>query len=277
MSDRNRAPRTYSPSANMLRRHYLSLGALALIPHIVFAYDAQSLVIASKGTLPLLLTVPHDGGESFGFMPARKKGAVVRDAGTKDLTEHVAAILEVRTGKRPYLVIARFSRKYLDANRAEQDAMESDDALPAYKAYHGQISAYIAEIKAKFPAGALLLDVHGQSDNPSTTFRGTRAGLTTKALLDRFGPASLQGEKSITGVLAAKGYAVNPATDADTLQEDPRFAGGYTVFNYGSQHLEGIDAIQLEFGKNHRANERLAEDLAEALMVFMTQYGLLPK
>jgi hypothetical protein len=66
-------------------------------------------------------------------------------------------------------------------------------------------------------------------------------------------------------------------TRGETLREDPRFSGGYTVFNYGSQHPEGIDAIQLEFGKNHRANERLAEDLAEALIVFMTQYELLAK
>ena len=261
----------------MLRRSYLSLLLLALAPGISLAYDAPSLVVSSKGTLPLVLTVPHDGGEFVGLLPVRKKGALVRDVGTRELAEHVASILETRTGKRPYLVVARFSRKYLDANRAEQDAMESEDALPAYKAYHEQISAYISELKAKFPAGSLLLDVHGQSDDPDTTFRGTRAGLTTKALLGRFGAASLQGERSITGVLAAKGYAVNPSAGAETLREDPRFSGGYTVFNYGSQHPEGIDAIQLEFGKNHRANERLAEDLAEALFVFMTQYELLAK
>jgi N-formylglutamate amidohydrolase len=155
--------------------------------------------------------------------------------------------------------------------------MESEDALPAFKAYHEQIAAYISEVKAKFPAGALLVDVHGQSDDPNTTFRGTRSGLTTKALLGKHGQASLQGDKSITGVLAAKGYQVNPPVGAETLREDPRFVGGYTVATYGSQRPEGIDAIQLEFGKNHRVNDRLAEDLAEALIVFMTEYALLPK
>ena len=261
----------------MLRRGCLSLLLLALACEISFAYEPSSLVISSKGALPLILTVPHDGGELVGFLQVRKKGSLVRDAGTKELAEHVASILEVRTGKRPYLVIARFSRKYLDANRAEQDAMESEDALPAYRAYHDQINAYVSEVRAKFPSGSLLLDVHGQSADPNTTFRGTRAGLTAKALLGRFGPASIQGEKSITGVLAAKGYQVNPPVGADTLREDPRFSGGYTVFNYGSQHPEGIDSIQLEFGMNHRANGRLAGDLAEALIVFMTQYELRPK
>jgi N-formylglutamate amidohydrolase len=235
------------------------------------------VVASSKGTLPLILTVPHDGGEFLGFLPVRTKGVLLRDTGTRELAERVASVLETRVGKRPYLVIALFSRKYLDANRSEQEAMESEDALPAYKAYHGQITAYISEVKAKFPAGSLLVDIHGQANDPNTTFRGTRAGLTAKTLVSRYGQTSLQGEKSITGVLAARGYSVNPPVGAETLREDPRFSGGYTVFNYGSQRPEGIDAIQLEFGKNQRVNERLAEDLAEALIVFMTHYKLLPK
>ncbi len=247
------------------------------VPVSVFAYDASAMVVSAKGTLPLILTVPHDGAEPLGALPARSKGVVVRDAGTRELAERVAALLETRLGKRPYLVIARFSRKFLDANRAEAEAMESQDALPAYRAYHDQIAAYIAEIKAKFPAGSLLLDVHGQSGDPDTSFRGTRSGLTAKTLLDRFGQSALQGEKSITGALAAKGYAVHPAVGADSLREDPRYAGGHTVAAYGSHQPQGMDAIQLEFGRSHRANPRLAEDLADALVVFMTQYQLLPK
>jgi N-formylglutamate amidohydrolase len=261
----------------MLRRIFLILFLLAFIPKVSHAYDASSLVASSKGTLPLILTVPHDGGEFLGLMPPRTKGAVVRDAGTRELAENVASLLEKRLGKRPYLVIAKFSRKFLDANRSEQDAMESQEALPAYRAYHDQVRAFASEVKLQFPAGALLVDVHGQSDDPNTTFRGTRGGLTAKALLARSGPTALQGEKSILGVLASKGYPVNPVVGAESLREDPRFAGGYTVFHYGSQHADGIDAIQLEFGKNHRANPRLAEDLTEALIVFMTEYELLPK
>lgn len=261
----------------MLRRALLTLFLVTLIPKISHAYDPSSLVASSKGTLPLILTVPHDGGEFLGLLPVRTKGALVRDAGTRELAENVASLLEKRLGKRPYIVIAKFSRKFLDANRAEQDAMESQDALPAYRAYHDQVRAFTSEVKLQFPAGSLLVDVHGQSDDPNTTFRGTRGGLTAKVLLARFGQSALQGEKSITGVLATKGYQVNPAVGAETLREDPRFAGGHMVFTYGSQHSEGIDAIQLEFGKNHRANPRLAEDLTEALIVFMSQYELLPK
>lgn len=227
----------------MLHRLSLILCLLIVIPKESQAYDPSSLVASSKGTLPLILTVPHDGGEFLGLLPARTKGAVVRDAGTRQLAENVASLLEKRLGKRPYVVIAKFSRKFLDANRAESDAMESQDALPAYRAYHDQIRAFASEVRLQYPAGALLVDVHGQSDDPNTTFRGTRGGLTAKALLARSGAAALQGEKSIIGVLASMGYQVNPVVGAESLREDPRFAGGYTVFNYGSQHADGIDAI----------------------------------
>jgi N-formylglutamate amidohydrolase len=235
-----------------------------------------NLVSATPGTLPLLLTVPHDGGQSLGAVPPRTRGTVLRDAGTADLAERVAGALHGRTGARPFLVVARFSRKFLDANRTEAEAMESDLALPAYLAYHGRIAAYVAELKAMHPQGALMVDVHGQSQAPDTIFRGTRAGLTTQRLLQRFGAAALQGERSLIGLLAARGYQVHPGVGAEHLREDPRYAGGHTVATYGSHHAHGVDAIQLEFGKNTRARPQLAADVADALLEFMRHHAMLP-
>ncbi|MCA3180506.1 MAG: N-formylglutamate amidohydrolase [Burkholderiaceae bacterium] len=259
------------------RRTALKAGLLLPLPRAAGAYDPAGTVLAAAGTLPLILTVPHDGADALGWIAARTRGAVVRDVGTRSLAERVASVLERRTGRRPYLVVALFSRRYLDANRPEQDAMESPDALPAYRAYHDRVAAFVSELRAAFPAGALLLDVHGQGDEPGTTFRGTRGGLTTKALLDRHGIAALQGDGSLIGLIAAKGYTVHPAVGSDDLREDRRFAGGHTVATYGSHRPDGIDAIQLEFGRQHRADPRLPEDLGDALLAFMSQYGLLPR
>ena len=225
----------------------------------------------------MLLTVPHDGDEPLGTIASRSNGVSVRDEHTRDTAERVARALEKRTGKRPYLVIAKFGRKYLDANRPESEAMQSADALPAYRAYHDRVSSYVGELNRKFPDGALLVDIHGQGAEANTVFRGTRGGLTTKRLVDRFGPKALQGSDSIIGLLAAKGYAVNPAIDAQSPGEDPRYRGGYTVFHYGSQNPAGIDAIQLELGFRQRASERFAEDLAEALVTFMEGHGFFPR
>ncbi len=252
--------------------------ALGLALHCASnAYDAANMVSTSRGTMPLILTAPHDGGEFLDRLPVRTRATIVRDAGTRELTERVAALIEQRIGQRPYVVIARFSRQYLDANRAEAQAMESPDALPAYRAYHDHIQSYVAEVKATFPQGGLLLDVHGQSQEPNTTLRGTRAGLTAQALLRRAGPDALQGPDSIIGLLAAKGYPVHPAIGSASLSEDRRYAGGYTVVTYGSHRADGIDAIQLEFGRDHRANPRLPEDVADALIGFMRAHGLLAR
>lgn len=246
------------------------------------AYEAASLVVASAGTLPLILTVPHDGAASLGSTPERipgrsKQDKLTRDAGTRVLAEQIASRLEARFGKRPYIVIAGFHRKYLDANRAQQDAMQSPEALPAYRAYHDQIAAFVAEAKRRFPAGALLVDIHGQADEPDIIFRGTHAGMTTTTLLKRFGATVLSGEKSILGVLEAKGYQVHPPVAANTLREDPRFAGGFTVLAYGSHRPTGINAIQLEFGARMRKQPRLPQDVADALHTFMRQHGLLSR
>ena len=112
----------------------------------------SSLVISSEGTLPLLLTVPHDGDESIGSVPARTSGATVRDLGTRPLAEKVALLLERQLNARPRMVIAKFSRKFLDVNRAEQEAMESPEALPTYQAYHGEIARHVAELRAALQA-----------------------------------------------------------------------------------------------------------------------------
>jgi N-formylglutamate amidohydrolase len=261
----------------MHRRPFITLPIAALIAPLAAAYEPSAVIDATPGTLPLLLTVPHDGADFLGLFPHRSKGATVRDAGTRDLAERVASLLQQKLGHRPYLVIAKFSRKHLDANRAEADAMESAEMLPAYRAYHDQVAAYIAQLRNRFPSGSLLIDVHGQSDEPGTTFLGTRSGLTVKNLVSRSGPSSVLGPESIIGQLAARGYRVNPASDADSPREDPRFSGGYTVFTYGSHRPEGIDAIQLEFGRQHRSSSRLPEDLAESIVSFMRAFGLVAR
>ncbi len=259
----------------MHRRYLLFAAFTTAVPGISTA--DSPLVISTDGSLPLLLTVPHDGDESIGSVPVRTTGATVRDIGTRPLAEKVASLLEQKLKARPRLVIAKFSRKFLDANRAEQDAMQSAEALPTYQAYHKEIARHISELRAAFPQGALLLDIHGQSDDLNTTFRCTRAGLTTKALVQKHGLDAIQGEKSILGGLASKGYNVNPSVGSASPEEDRRFAGGHTVYLYGSHRPQGIDAIQLEFGKNQRTSWSLAENFSEAITTFLNHYGYLTK
>lgn len=251
-----------------------SLGILAAFTCFqAAAYDPQDKVITIPGSMPIIFSVPHDGGEALGWMSTRSKGTTVRDSATRELAERTSELLEQRTGTRPYLVIAKFSRKFLDVNRKESEALESEDAIPAYRHYHDTLTAYTKEVVQKYAGRALLIDIHGQSDEPEITFRGSRNGATAKRLIKEFGPASLQGEHSITGLLQGKGYQVFPPVDAvPGEKEDKRFNGGYVIFAHGSNTPDGVDAIQLEFGKRVRDKDELASDFADAIIGFQKKF-----
>lgn len=98
----------------------------------------------------------------------------------------------------PHLAIARFSRRFCDANRPGPLACEHPAALAAHTQYHGSIARAVASIPEGQPA--LLLDIHGQSEFPNKLLRGTLDGLTVSSLLYRHGrsafdesPSSLLG------------------------------------------------------------------------------------
>lgn len=99
--------------------------------------------------------------------------------------------------------------------------------------------------------------------------RGTQNGATVAALVRLRGEAALTGPQSIFGALHGKGYPVFPPnTPVGSPREDKRYNGGYTVQTYGSGNPDGIDAIQIEIGRNLRTDPEFIGALAEAVVVF---------
>lgn len=234
---------------------------------------AAELVMAKPGNLPIVLTAPHGGTRSVPGVPARTSGTTATDTGTLELANAVARRLETMLGQPPYLVTAEFSRRYIDANRDEADAFEAPAAKPIYLDYHDMVRAYVDDVRRKFPQGALLIDIHGQSSDPEVLHRGTRDGRTVVALVKRHGEDAVSGPNSILGQLVAQGVAVFPrGRRLGDPREDPRYNGGYTVASYGSHRPNGIDAIQLEFGRAQRADPALADKLAVAIAAFYRRY-----
>jgi N-formylglutamate amidohydrolase len=257
----------------------LLLGPIALLPgQTERSAEARKLVTVRRGNLPLILSAPHGGRLPIPGDPAREGLGVakfnpVRDANTAELAERVAAAVERRLRARPYLVVARFDRKYLDANRPAPAAYESEEARPVYDAYHQALTDACRAVQKKWRRG-LLLDIHGQGKRPGTIIRGTADGKTVTLLLRRFGPAALSGPRSVLGRLERRGYDVFPPAGS-RAREDPRYRGGYTVRAYGSHTAFGIDALQVELGATFRTKkvlDRTARDLAEALAVFAGAY-----
>ncbi len=252
------------------------IAILLLLYGSVWAQEFKNpadLLTVWSGMLPIILAAPHGGRVSLPGVPRRRGVGVAqftaeRDNNTAELAEAVGVKIDQRLGARPFLVIAHFERKYLDANRPESSAYESAAAKPYYDAYHRAVATAAERIRSRWGEG-LLLDVHGQGAEPDAIFRGTDNGKSVAALQQRHGAAAIGGPNSILGQLASKGYKILP--DTAGVERERRYTGGYTTRTYGSHRGSKIDAIQLELGSNLRARrnfERTANDLAEAIEKF---------
>lgn len=266
----------------------LAVLALLLLPAVAAlapaaAPDApkpEDFVLVQKGTLPIIISAPHGGRKKVPDVPERVGTGLtnfqtVRDENTAELTERFAAELAKALDGKPWVVVARFERKYLDVNRAREQGYESEKAKPYYDAYHDPLAAACKAVKEKFGRG-LLLDIHGQAVHQNAICRGTQNLKTVGLLKERDGMPAVRGKNSVLGRMEKLGYKVLPAGDADDkTKEEPKFTGGHIVGTYGSHTAYAIDAIQLELGTFLRDKERYAataKDLAEAVRVFYDAY-----
>ncbi len=239
--------------------------------------SATTAITVMPGSLPILLTAPHGGHAAIPGVGERRGEGLANfvakaDTNTDVLTEKLAEALERKLGQRPYVVLARFHRKYLDANRPAGSAYESELAKPAYDAYHQALATARQEILERWGSG-LLIDIHGQATAPNTIYRGTRDGKTTSHLIQCFGEAALIGDQSLGGLLAHQGFRMMPPPRSKDKED--LYNGGHTVATYGSSSGGTMDAIQLELGLRHRAETEIpatAEKLANAITSFAKAY-----
>ncbi len=246
--------------------------------------DIEVLVEVRRGDLPVILSAPHGGTLQIDGVPPREGTGMKtgpsgfftgRDGGTTELASELADAIEQRMGKRPYLVLSKVHRKYLDPNRPPEIAYEDSDAAPVYQRYHGSLGTFCREILQNSRSG-LLLDIHGQGSSKSTVYRGTGNGKTVTRLRERFGEQSHSGEESFFGMLHGLGWKVYPYP-ADG-KEQSGFTGGYIVQTHGSHRPEGVDAIQLEFGADYRDRtnrKKIAGELAKAVEDYLKVYVLI--
>jgi N-formylglutamate amidohydrolase len=279
------AGRVRREEAMTSRRQLLFVAPLLCLSPVARAAEPADLVLVQQGTLPILLTAPHGGRMAVpGVMPRAiaprppedTSFVTTVDPETDRLALGIAARIKALTQGDVYLVVARFDRKYIDANRAPGIAFDQAAAQPYYDAYHAAIRRFVDEIRARHPHG-LLIDVHGQAKIPDGLARGTIDGRSIRQLLARAGAAAMTGPNGLFGQLERNGFRVVPdnAVPFAGRTEDPRFNGGYTVDRYGSHGARGIDAVQCEFGADYRrkaAMDRTIEGAARAIVAFRETY-----
>ena len=265
---------------------------------VIVDYSETRLVKRHQGTMPIILTCPHDGTRTPPGVTERSEdnnpgvcGAVklLRDTNAADLTERVAQRILETTGLSPYVVIARFRRLFIDANREAGCAYVHDEgegnAAPIYDEYHDTIKRFVREVLTENDGRGFLFDIHGTrgiDGDPSSLFLGTDNGET---LSRGFRRDLLFARHGLHGLLSAVRrpsptppddpvvqYVVSPA-NADA-RENAALDGGFTVRNQSPQ----LNCVQIEVLQRLRENETLrgllVEDLAAAIPTFVRRYAL---
>jgi N-formylglutamate amidohydrolase len=243
-------------------------------------YFETRLVSRHRGTLPVLLTCPHDGGQIPAGVPKRTEAGSPtgcpppefdRDLRTRAVTTGLAQRLLELTREAPSVIIAEYDRDYIDANRSAECAFEPSGEQPPeaqqyYDEYHNTIRQFVDDIRAENGGLGLLFDIHGTGGikgNLAQLYLGTVEGCTVKRLV-RADPLAMQRRRSLHGYLKAAGYTV--------VAEAPELIGGHTVRTYGSHHPDGLDAIQIEIIRALREcpqRECLIEHLAQAIALLV--------
>ena len=246
-----------------------------------------SLITAQLGDAPVIISAPHGGRVRIPGAIERTKGVKVLDTNTAQLALLMSQRLTERLGRRPSFVVAHFSRKDADCNRApepepDDEAFASEAGKACYEAYHRALDACVAQSRATFGLRVLVVDVHGQARMPEAIVRGTRQGRSMAHLVAQHGDEVIDGPRSVFGLLAAKGYVVEPplrpAGEAGNPPAEPPlrerfFSGGFITERYGASHEQGVNAMQLEFGRMRVDSlEKTARDAADAIAEFTFTY-----
>jgi hypothetical protein len=262
-------------------------------PMQLVTYEERLLVKRHRGTMPVILTCPHDGGERPANVPERTRAQTPascdfeasRDLEAATITAAVAQRILEETALSPYVVLAKFHRRYVDANREARCAFTDLGAQPFYGEYHSHIDGYVREILEQNDGRGFLFDIHGTrviDTDPADVYLGTADGRSLPSSFDR---NDLFKQHGLHGLLAAArhltggpgvdpvfAYRVSPI-DAAT-PETRQVSGGFTVRYYGAR----ISSVQIEVANTLRADVAsralFIEDLAFAIVNFVRRHAV---
>ncbi len=265
------------------------------------------------GNAPFILSVPHGGTVSDEALVKRTSSncpdpdfATVMDDKTIELAKMIDSIFIAKTGKYPYMIIGKLSRKYVDFNRKKLYACPKNASGNEYvwDVYHNWIKKAEEWVAKEFGSG-LLLDIHGQSHAVKQVEIGyclsaSELDLSDSALAgdgkylfdasfnrlvrnNKSGSSFVQllrGPYSLGSLMYKNGLACVPHSQNPTPGDLPYFNGGYITYMYGSSEEIGqIDAIQLEFDNVARQDanrKKTATAMVEAVVEFINKHYKVP-
>lgn len=264
---------------------------------VIVDYVEARFVKRHQGTMPIILTCPHDGTVTPPGVTLRTEAnnpdgcgtlKTLRDTNAADVTERIAQRILETTGLSPYVVIARFRRRFIDANREAGCAYVHDEgeetAAAIYEEYHDTIKGFVRELLTDNSGRGFLFDIHGTKPldgDDADLYLGTdnggslSRGFSRDLLFARHGLHGLLSAVRRPSLTPPAGpifkYILSPA-NADAA-ENPALDGGFTVKTQSAQ----INCVQIEVVDRLRDDDTkrgiLVEDLAAAITNFVRRYA----
>jgi N-formylglutamate deformylase len=224
------------------------------------------------GTMPLLVSVPHDGTEIPADIAARMTAEALR---VPDTDWHVARLYDFAAALGAGVIRATQSRYVVDLNRDptgrplypgadnteicptltfDRQPIYQPGAAPSaaevaarvetwWRPYHARLQGALAEMTEAFGV-VVLFDAHSIRSVVPRFFDG---------VLPDFNLGTANGQ-SADEDLAAAAFTVLAAAEGYSAVRDGRFTGGYITRSYG-RPAEGVHALQLEMAQRVYMNE----------------------
>ena len=127
-------------------------------------YGTNRYIAYQKGTLPIVLSVPHGGAVAPTGIPDRtcNSPTTVTDANTIDLANNISTALFNRTGCYPHIIYCNLKRTKLDCNRNLADAACGNAAAEtAWHEFHNFIDTAQQIASDAFEDNIFYVDLHG--------------------------------------------------------------------------------------------------------------------
>jgi len=244
--------------------------------------ETEKYIKFERGSLPLIISVPHGGTLEIDGIPNRTEGVLGIDKATIELTQELNFLLKklsrkyFSTQQTPSSIVSKVRRKQIDLNRIQSEAYlpNSNFAERIYLFYHDKIREVILENINKFNK-SLLLDLHGfEKDKRPQGYRDVEIILGTNNLASFFSePVSVKNRaNNLRGTIIKKFIDLDiPIAPGHPRRKEYVLTGGYITQKYGASEIKKSQVMQVEFSDKIRIYDkelrtRVLETLAEILL-----------
>ena len=154
---------TYKQFLNLLFTCLLSLFIIKAQTQSII-YGINNYVEYHKGTLPIVISVPHDGSLAPASIPDRtcNSPVTVTDLNTRLLANEISISLFNLTGCYPHIIYCNLKRTKLDCNRSLTNAACGNaDAMVAWQEFHSFIDTAENMAQRYYNNNVFYIDLHG--------------------------------------------------------------------------------------------------------------------